>query len=173
MNDIAPLATFEFRRGPLTGSHLSLFDSCLEHRSADGFETMHLDRVASVGVAFERDSGRLAWGGASLSVAVLLLAAYWPLRALVTGAIAELNAQSQGSFLSAGLRVLDACVSLMPFASFAFAALGAALIALGWIGATVMTVGIPTGERTYGARGHDPLLREFGENVAARLAKRA
>ena len=106
MSDDSPLATFEFRRGELAGSHLSLFSACLVHRSADRFETIHLDRVASLGAAFERDTSRIAWGGAMVSVAILLFIVFWPLRTLVASAAGEVAAQAQGGFLPAALRVI-------------------------------------------------------------------
>jgi len=172
MTEGAPLASFEFRRGELAGSHLSLFDSSLVHRSAGHFEAMPLDRIGAVSAGFERDSGRIAFGCALLFVGVLLLASFWPLRMLVASALADVAAQAQGGgFLPAALRMLDLCVSLLPLASVAFILWASASIALGWIGETVLRVLIAPAERAYATRGRDPELLEFAESLAAQIAR--
>ncbi len=173
MSGEAPLATFEFRRGELAGSHLSLFVSGLVHRSADHFEAIPLDHIESLGVGFERDSGRIAWGCVLLLIAVVLLSAFFSLRVPVASALAEASAQTQGgTLLPAALRMLDLCVALLPFASIAATLWAAVWIALGWIGETVLRVAIAPSERVFATRGRDPLLCEFAESVAARIAKR-
>lgn len=166
-----PLASFEFRRGELAGSHLSLFDACLVFRGADHFEAMPLDRIGALGVGFERDSGRILWGCALLLVAIVLLSGFFSLRIVVASAVVEASAQG-GGFASAALRMLDFCVALLPLASVAAMLWGAAWLALGWIGETVLRAVIAPSDRVFSSRGHDPLLYEFGESVADRLAKR-
>jgi hypothetical protein len=173
VNEEAPLASFEFPRGALAGSHLSLFASGLVHRSADHFESIPLDNIGSIGVGFERDSGRIAWGCVLVLIAAVLLLAFFSLRPLVASAVAEASTQAQGgSFLSAALRMLDLCVAVLPAASVAAALWGAALLTLGWIGETVLRVAIAPSERVFATRGRDPVLYEFAESVAARIAKR-
>jgi hypothetical protein len=168
----APVASFEFRRGELAGSHLSLFDSRLVHRSAGHFEAMPLAHIGAVSVGFERDSGRIALGCVLLFIGVVLFASFWPLRALVGSALAELGPQAQGGgFLPAALRALDFCVALLPFASVAFVVWATACLALGWIGETVMRVLIAPSERAYAARGRDPELFEFAESLSAHIAR--
>lgn len=98
------LATFEFRRGELRGSHLALFATRLEHRAGDFFEVMPLDRLGALRAGFERDAGRLQWGGILLFIAVLVIGSYWPLRSLVAMGFAEMNTQSQGEGPSCRLR---------------------------------------------------------------------
>lgn len=166
------LATFEFRRGELAGSHLSLFSACLVHRSAGGFETIHLDRIGAVGVAFERNAGRIAWGGALFFAALLLVAVFLPMRRLVASMAGEVTAQVQGTFLPAAIGALDFCVSLLPFASLGLAAWGITWVVLGWIGETVLRVAVGPGEKLFAMRGLDPLLVEFAESVSAQIAKR-
>lgn len=168
----APLATFEFRRGELAGSHLSLFRACLVHRSAERLETIHLDRVGALCVAFEREAGRIAWGCALLIIAGLLVAAYFPLRLLIASTAGEVSAQLQGTFLPAALRALDFLSSLLPIAGIALATWGLAWLVLGLIGETVVRVVIAPVERVFASRGRDPLLIEFAESVAAQIAKR-
>jgi len=167
----APLASYEFRRGDLAGSHLSLFDSRLVHRSAGHFEAMPLDHVGSVSAGFERDSGRIASGCALLFVGILLLASFWPLRTLVGSALGEVAGQAPGGFLAAALRALDLCVAMLPLASVAFLLWATANIALGWIGETVLRLLIAPSERVYSTRGRDPELFEFAETLAAHLAR--
>ncbi len=171
--DEAPLASFEFRRGEPAGSHLALFSSRLVHRGADFSETMPLNRMGAVRIGFERDNSRITWGCVLMVVALALFAASWPLRMLVTSALGEVAGQPQGgAFLPAALRALDLCVALLPFASVAIAIWAAAWVALGWVGHTVLTIVIAPSEREYAARGHDPVLQEFAESVAARIAGR-
>jgi hypothetical protein len=166
------LATFEFRRGDLAGSHLSLFETCLVHRGADGFETLPLDRISALRVAFERDPSRIAWGGALLFIALVLAAAFVPMRMLVASMAGEVAAQAQGTFLPAAIRAVDFCVTLLPFASLGLAAWGITWLVLGWIGETVMRVAAGSGEKVFAMRGRDPLLYEFAESVSAQIAKR-
>lgn len=168
----SPLATFEFRRGELAGSHLSLFDVCMIHRSADSFETFPLDRIGALQAAFERNAGRIAWGGALIFVALLLVAVFLPLRMLVASIAGEVSPQVEGTFLPVALRAVAFCVSLIPVASLALAAWGVTWLVLGWIGETVMRVAVGPGEKAFSSRGRDPSLYEFAESVSAQIAKR-
>ena len=173
LNDEAPLASFEFHRGDLAGSHLALFPSRLVHRAAEFSDTMPLDRIGAVRIGFERDNGRIIWGSVLMILALAVFAASWPLRMLVTSALGEVAAQPQGgAFLPAALRALDLCVAVLPFGSVAIAVWAAAWIALGWVGNTVLTILISPSERVYAARGRDPVLHDFSETVAARIAGR-
>jgi len=172
VNTEAPLATFEFRRGDLAGSHLSLFGACMIHRGADSFETIHLDRIGALQVAFERNAGRIAWGGALFFVALLLVGAFMPMRMLVASMAGEVSPQVAGTFLPVALRAVAFCVSLLPFASLALAAWGATWLVQGWIGETVVRVAVGPGERAFASRGRDPLLNEFAESVSAQISKR-
>ncbi len=173
MNVEAPLATFEFRRGELAGSHLSLFGASLVHRGTEGFESIHLDRVAALGVAYERVARHINWGCVLLVLAAILFAAFWPLRMLVASMAGEVSVQTQGGFLPAALRAFDLSVSLLPAASLGVAIRAVALLVLGWIGETVMRVVVAPEERVFATRGRDPLLCEFGESVSAQIAKRS
>jgi hypothetical protein len=173
VNPEAPLATYEFRRGEFAGSHLSLFDASVVHRGEGGCESIYLDRVAALGVAYERDTGRITWGCVLLFVATTVFAAFWPLRMLVASIAGEVSAQAQGGFLPAALRALDLGVSLLPAASLGIAIWAIALLILGWIGETVLRIVVAPAERIFATRGRDPLLYEFGESVSAQIAKRS
>jgi hypothetical protein len=167
----APLATFEFSRGALAGSHLSLFATRLVHRGEDFSETVALERISAVRIAFEREGGRISLGGVLLVVALGVFVASWPLRMLVTSLLGEVVAQPQGgAFLPAALRALDLGVAVLPFASVAVALWAVAWMSLGWVGETVLTLLIPPGERAYAVRGRDPALQEFAESLASRIA---
>lgn len=172
MANNASLASYEFRRGALAGSHLSLFGSYLEHRSAEGFEMIPLDRVGALNVAYERDTSRISWGGMLLFIAFLVIVAFVPLRMFAATMAGEVSAQAQGTFFPAAVRAFEFCVSLLPLASLGLAAWAAVWIGLGWIGQTVLTVVIAPSERVFATRGRDPLLREFADSVAEQLARR-
>jgi hypothetical protein len=173
MAEQAPIASFEFRRGPFAGSHLSLFRTVLVHRGAEGFESIPLDRVASLGVAFERDSRLLIRGWVLLVVAIVLLAAFWPLRAVVSSILSEVTAQGQpGGFLPAAIKLVHLSVALLPYLSVIVALLATASLAFGWLGETVLRVMIAPVERVFATRGRDAVFFEFAETVAARLEKR-
>lgn len=174
MSEGAPLASFEFRRGGLAGSHLSLFPSSLVHRSAEHSETLPLAQIGALRIGFERDTGLIRWGSVLLVIALAGFAASWPLRMMVAAALGEVLAQPQGgAFLPAALRAVDALVAALPFACVAAAIWGVAWIALGWIGDTVLTILVASAERVYAARGRDAALHEFAESVAALVARRA
>lgn len=169
------LATFEFRRGDMRGSHLSLFSKSLVHRAGDFFEMMPLAQMGSVRAGFERDSSRMNRGGILLVLALLALGAYWPLRSLVGIAFNELNPQSQGggAFLPAALMAADLCVGLLPVVSGLLALWGISFLVFAWIGNTVLTVATGATERAFATRGRDPELFEFAETVAAHLDMRS
>lgn len=173
MNGEAPIASFEFRRGELAGSQVSLFGAVLVHRSGDNFESIPLDHIGSVGVAYERDTGRMTLGWTLLFIAFVLIAVFRPLSRLVGSMAGEVSGQSPGTFLPAALNVVDLCVSLLPAASLAFAIWGIALLVLWWIGETVMRVVVAPAERVFAVRGRDRLLHEFGESVCAQIAGRS
>lgn len=170
-NHEAPLATFEFRRGAMAGSHLSLFSTRLVHRGEDFSETVPVERIGAVRIAYEREGGRITFGCVLLVVALGVFAASWPLRMLVTSLLGEVVAQPQGgAFLPAALRALDLAVAVLPFASVAIALWAVACMSLGWAGETVLTILVAPGERAYAVRGRDPALQEFAEGIAARIA---
>ncbi len=167
------LATFEFRRGELRGSHLALFATRLEHRAGDFFEVMPLDRLGALRAGFERDAGRLRWGGILLFIALVVVGSYWPMHSLVALGFSEINTQSQGggAFLPAALEALDFCVRLLPVLGLVVGLRGVSWMIPGWIGNTVLTVSSGAAERTFASRGRDPDLFEFAESVAAHLAR--
>ena len=58
-----PLASCEFASGELRGSTLALFQGRLVHSGTDFIDTLQLDHVGALRIAFERDINRMVWGG--------------------------------------------------------------------------------------------------------------
>lgn len=172
----APLTRFEFTSGVERGSHLALYPRCLVHRSASQLETVPLAAIASLRVAFLRDSRKLRWGVVLVVFALLLLAIAGPL-----GSLAAESANDMGSAGTQGVaralyglfHFLEGVASLMPAAALACALGGAALAVYGWRGTTTLTLGLGGAERSYRVRGRDTLLLDFAESVSERLASLA
>lgn len=172
VNGPAPIARFEFGSGALRGSELVLYRSCLVHRGTGELETLPLSGIASLRIAFERDSRRLNWGIALVVAALLLLAVSGPLAAGAAHAVADLTAaggQGVARALIGFFRVVEAIAAFLPVAALAGALGGAFLIVRGWQGSTSLTFNVGGFERVYAARGRDALLLDFADAVSARL----
>ena len=173
MSEAGPAITrFAFASGVLRGTHLTLYPTCLVHRSDTHLETLPLAGVTAVRVAFTRDTRKLGWGIALVVVALLLLAISGPIGSFASSAGAEVaaaGAQGVGKVLQGFFRLLEALASLMPVAALACVIGGAALCALGWMGSTTLLVSLPGSERLYPARGRDSMLLEFAEALSERL----
>src|ERR671915_1437620 len=173
MNEAGPAITrFAFASGVLRGTHLTLYPTCLVHRSDTHLETLPLAGVTAVLVAFTRDTRKLGWGIALVVVALLLLAISGPIGSFASSAGAEVaaaGAQGVGKVLQGFFRLLEALASLMPVAALACVIGGAALCALGWMGSTTLLVSLPGSERVYPARGRDSMLLDFAEALSERL----
>jgi hypothetical protein len=169
VNEAAPIARFEFGAGPLRGSELVLYRTSLVHRGGVELETLQIAAIAALRVAFSRDERRLGWGVALVVAALLFLAVSAPLASLAAGAAAELNTQGVGRVLIAFLRGVEAFASALPVASLLCALGGAFLIVRGWQGHTTLTLSFGGFERSYAARGRDPLLLDFADRLGARL----
>jgi len=166
------LRRFDFTAGMLRGTHLTLYPACLVHRGEQHLETMPLAAIASVRVAFERDVRKLAWGAVLVLVALVLLAIASPIAGFASGAAAELAAagtQGVARGLLAFFQFLEAVGSLLPAVGLACALGGAALGALGWMGATTLALALPGSERVFTARGRDPRLLDFAEALSERV----
>jgi len=173
MSEAGPALTrFAFANGELRGTHLTLYPSCLVHRSETQLETLPLAGMAAVRVAFERDSRKLGWGVTLLVIALILLALAGPLGTFASGAAGEMAAAgSQGvaRVLHGFFRLLEALATLLPVAALAFVIGGAVLGALGWMGRTTLVISLPGSERVYPARGRDSVLLDFAEALSERL----
>jgi hypothetical protein len=173
MNEAGPAITrFAFASGMLRGTHLTLYPTCLVHRSDTHLETLPLAGVTAVRVAFQRDTRKLGWGIALVVVALLLLAIAGPIGSFASGAAGEMAAagpQGVARGLHGFFRLLEALASLLPVAALACVIGGGALCALGWMGSTTLLVSLPGSERVYPARGRDTMLLDFAEALSERL----
>jgi hypothetical protein len=166
------VARFAFASGELRGTHLTLYPTCLVHRSEHHLETLPLAAVSAVSVAFRRNTRKLGWGIALVVVALLLLAIAGPIGTFASGAagdMASAGAQGVAGALQGFFRLLEAFASLLPVVALACVLGGAALCALGWVGTTTLLVGLPGSERVYPVRGRNTLLLEFAEALSERL----
>ncbi len=169
----AALTRFEFTSGLERGSHLALYPRCLVHRSESQLETVPLAAIASLRVAFLRDSRKLRWGVALVVAALLLLAIAGPLGSLAAQLAAEMasgGAQGVARALHGLFRFLEGLASVLPALALACALGGAALAIYGWRGTTALTLTLGGAERVYRVRGRDTLLLDFAEMVSERLA---
>lgn len=176
MSSEAPtaLTRFEFTSGLHRGSHLALYPRCLVHRAESQLETLPLAGIASLRVAFLRDSRKLGWAIALVVVALVLLALAGPLGSLAAESASDMasggTTQGAARALYALFRFLEGVASVMPAAALACALGGAALGILGWRGTTALTLALGGAERVYRVRGRDTLLLDFAEMVSERLA---
>lgn len=169
--DVA-VTRFDFAKGPLRGTHLVLYPTCLVHRGETHLETIPLAAVASVRVGFERNARRLGWGVALVVLALLLLALSSPLGTFASGAAAEMSAagtQGVARGLYAFFSFLEAVASLLPALAFASVLGGAALGALGWLGQTTLSLALPGSQRLFPAHGRDTRLLEFAQTLSERM----
>jgi hypothetical protein len=176
-NDAPPALTrFEFTSGVQRGSHLSLYPRCLVHRSESQLETLPLAAIASLRVAFLRDSRKLRWGVALVVLALLLLAIAGPLGSMAgqaAGDMASGGTQGVARALYGLFRFLEGVASVLPAVALACALGGAALGIYGWRGSTMLALHLGGAERVYRVRGRDTLLLDFAEMVSERLTSLA
>ena len=173
MSEAGPAITrFAFPSGELRGTHLTLYPTCLVHRSDAHLETIPLAGMTAVRVAFERDARKLGWAIALAVAGLVLLAIAGPLGAFAGGAANEMaSAGSQGvpRALYGFFRVIEAIASALPVLALASVLAGAGLAALWWRGTTTLIVSLAGSERFYPAPGRDTMLLDFAEALAERL----
>jgi hypothetical protein len=168
MSETGPALTrFAFASGMLRGTHLTLYPTCLVHRSDNHLETLPLAGMTAVRVAFQRDTRKLGWGIALIVIALLLLAIAGPLGSFASTAVAA-GPQSM-PVMNHIYRLLEAVASLMPVAALGCVIGGGALCALGWMGSTLLLVSLPGSERLFRTRGRDSALLDFAEALSERL----
>ena len=110
---------------------------------------------------------------------LILLALSGPLAALAGAAAKEVAAQLQGSPSTTGQSVagaviatfgfLQTCARLLPLAAAGLLLWAVALCALGWLGATTLTVSLGAVERAYAVRGRNAMLYDFAEVLSERI----
>jgi hypothetical protein len=173
MSEAGPALTrYTFVGGLQRGSSLTLFPTCLVHRSDNHLETMPLAGMTAVGVTFERNARRLGWGIGLILAALLMLAVTGPLTSFASTAandMAAAGAQGVPRALYSFFRLLEAFGSMLPVAALGCVIGGGALCALGWIGGTTLLITLPGTERVYPVRGRDTLLLDFAEALSERI----
>ena len=172
-SDAGPAITrYDFTSGTLRGTHFTLYANCLVHRSDNHLETLPLAGIASLRVAYERDTRKIGWGVALVIVALVLLAVAGPLAAVAGGAAAEMAAaggHGVAQALYALFRFIWSVANALPFVALATALGGIALAVLGWLGRTKLVLDLSGSERVYPVRGRNPGLLDFSEAVCERL----
>ena len=167
----AAVTRFDFSSGPMRGTHLTLYTTCIVHRGPSHLETLPLATVAAVGVSFVRDTRRIGWGVALLVLALLLFAVSGPLVALASIAAGDLAAGTSGvaAALHTLFRILEAIGQALPALGAVAVLGGAALGGLGWLGSTILKLTFPGGDRVYAVRGRNAMLLDFAEAVSEKL----
>jgi len=168
VSETGPAITrFAFANGVLRGTHLTLYPTCLVHRSDTHLETLPLAAMTAVRVAFERDTRKLGWGVGLVLAALLMLAIAGPLGSFASTATAA--GPQNVPAMHAIYRLLEALASLLPVLALGCVIGGGALCAFGWMGGTALVVSLPGSERVYPARGRDSMLLDFAEALSERL----
>jgi hypothetical protein len=171
--DAGPAITrYDFPSGALRGTHFTLYANCLIHRSDKHLETVPLAGIASLRVAYERDTRKAGWGITLLIVALLLFAVSGPLAALAEAAAAEMAAAGTHGVaraLHALFRALLGFANALPFVGLLAALGGIALAVLGWLGATTLVLDLSGSKRVYPVRGRNSGLLDFSEAICERL----
>lgn len=168
----AALTRYDFTGGPLRGSHFTLYATCLVHRSGTQLETLPLSGIASLRVAYRRDTRKFGWGLSLVLISLMVFAVSGPLAELAGAAAAEMAAaggHGVARALHALFRGLWAVANALPFVAFAAALGGVALAVFGWLGSTTLVLDLAGSERTYAVRGRNPGLLDFAEAVSERL----
>ena len=171
-NDAGPAITrYDFTSGELRGSHFTLYSNVLVHRSDTHLETLPLAGIASLRVAYERNTRKVGWGVALVLIALVVFAISDPLASVAGGAAAEMNAASGGvaRALYGLFRFFWSVAKMLPFVAFACALGGIALAVLGWLGSTTLVLDLAGSERVYPVRGRNPGLLDFSEAICERL----
>ena len=167
----AAVSRFDFSNGPLRGTHLTLYTTCLVHRGDSHLETLPLATVAAVGVAFVRDHRRLGWGVSLLFLALVLFAISGPLTSLAALAANDVAAGTSGVAMALHtlFRILEAIGNALPWLAGVAVLGGGALATFGWLGGTTLTLIFAGGERAYPVRGRNTMLLDFAEQVSEKL----
>jgi len=182
MNDAdAPVSTFDFTSGTLRGSHLVLYPACLVHRGGRQVETIPIAAIAALRIGFDRKPRMLRWGVVLLLVALIVFALSRPLASLAGAAADEVTTQAGGEagsrrqivvdILASTFRGMQTAAKLLPLLGSAMAAWGVALLALGWLGFTTLTLTLGAAERSYAVRGRNTMLFDFTEVLSERMLK--
>jgi hypothetical protein len=172
---------FDFRRGALRGSSLTLYPTGLVYRGAAQFDIMALSGIGAVRVAYERDSRRVAWGVTLVLVALAVFAVSGLLADLAGDAANDMASRMRGDYpvaaqgivatLHAAFLFLQALAEAFPIAAGALGLWALALIGFGALGSTTLTVAVGSSERAYAVPGRNTKLFDFAEMVGEALSQ--
>lgn len=168
---------FDFRFGPLRGSSLLLDEATLTHRGGSRFETVPLQAISAVRIAFERDTNRIGWAIFLLIVAYALSAASAPLAGLADSLATRVrgdgaaSVQDIASIMIATFRGLGSAARMLPGLAKLIGAIGIVVLAVGLWGRTTLTVTLSAVERHYAVRGRNRRLFDFAELLSERIAE--
>ena len=167
----AAVARIDFPNGPLRGSHLTLYATCLVHRGDSHLETVPLATVASVRVEFLRDRRRLGWGVALIVLALLLFAVAGPLTSMASLAAGDVASGTSGVAIALHtlFQILEAIGHALPWLGAVAVLGGGALATFGWLGGTTLGLTFAGGERAYPVQGRNTTLLDFAEQVSEKL----
>lgn len=166
---------------PLGGATAVLTDRRLVVAGRTYEESLPLAQISFVRVRFERLARAVGVGIALLVAAAVLFAAAGPLRtllynqsvALEPAASEERSGGAHGGGIAAGMQrilgALAAIVRYFPLVGWLLLATGAAQIALGVIGRTVVTVAAGGAEIELEQRGDRAPLRAFAAEIGRQL----
>lgn len=170
-------AQYDFRSGPLRGSSLTLNDATLMHRGRSRLETVPLQAISAVRIAFERDLGTIGWAIVLLIVAYGVSAVSGPLAgladSLATGVRGDgaASVQDIASIMIATFRGLGTAARMLPGFAKLIGAIGVVLLAVALWGRTTLTVTLAAVERNYAVRGRNRRLFDFAEVLCERIAE--
>ncbi|MEJ2173844.1 MAG: hypothetical protein P8Y76_02745 [bacterium] len=170
-------ARFDFRIGALHGSALTLADGVLMHRGGSRLETVPLQAISAVRIAFERDANKIGWAIVLLIVAWALSAASAPLAGLADMLATRVrgdgaaSVQDIASIMIATFRGLGAAARMLPTFGNLISAIAIVLLAIGLWGRTTLTLTLAAVERHYVVWGRNRRLFDFAEVVSERIAE--
>jgi hypothetical protein len=170
-------AHYDFRSGPSRGSSLSLGPETLMHRGRSQLETVPLQAISAVRIAFERDAHKIGWAIVLLIVAYAVSSVSAPLAGLAESLATRVrgdgaaSVQDIASIMIATFHGLSAAARMLPTFAKLIAAIGVVVLAIGLWGQTTLTLTLSAIERHYVVRGRNRRLFDFAEVLSDRIAE--
>ena len=157
-----------------SGARLALYTNRVVLHGGDAMESVPLAQLASVRVAFERDSRKLNWAIGLLALALVFAVVSGPLQSWMMDLSSKVapvaGRESLEAVLVAAFGAVARLAQLMFPLALVLAAAAAALLGFFWIGHTTLTLSFAATERAFPVRGRNQLLVQFAEAVAEQLA---
>ena len=156
------------------GARLKLYSNRLVHEGGLAtIEILPYAHLASVRVAFERDTRKLNWTIALVVIAICLNVLSAPLArwlGVIAGKLGD-GSQLEG-VLHTVFNALVALAQMLPTLGLGLGAIAAVLGALFVLGRTTFTLAFAATERSFSKFGRNRQLIEFAEILGAHLAER-